>query len=52
MVAAALEQYKQDHSETRGYLLTTKDTQLPNGTIIAFSDKMGEQNHWMVWWLE
>lgn len=52
MVAAALEQYKQDHSETRGYLLTTKDTQLPNGTIIAFSDKKGEQNHWMVWWLE
>jgi hypothetical protein len=39
LIAAALEQYKQDHTETLGYLLTTKETDLPNGTIISFKDK-------------
>lgn len=52
LVAAALEQFKEDYSETRGYLLTTKDTDLPNGTVISFNNKRGEEDHWMVWWLE
>lgn len=52
MTAAVLEQYKQDYSETQGYLLTKKDVNLPNGTIISFATKDGEQHYWMVWWLE
>ena len=52
LVAAALEQYKQDYSETRGYLLTMKDIDMPNGTIISFNNNRGESDYWMVWWLE
>lgn len=52
MTAAVLEQYKQDYSETQGYLLTKKDVNLPNGTIIYLLNKEGGQNYWMVWWLE
>lgn len=52
MIAAVLEQYKQDYSETQGYLLTKKDINLPNGTIIYLLNKEGGQNYWMVWWLE
>lgn len=52
LIAAALEQYKQDHTETLGYLLTTKETDLPNGTIISFKDKRDQEVFWMVWWLE
>ena len=52
LIAAVLEQYQQDHSETKGYLLTTRETDLPNGTIISFKNKKGEENYWLVWWLE
>ena len=52
LVAAALEQYKQDYTETQGYLLTTKEVNMPNGTVISFKDKRDETNYWMVWWLE
>lgn len=52
LVAAALEQYKQDYSETQGYLLTTKDILIPSGTIISFSDRTDKINHWMIWWQE
>lgn len=52
LIAAVLEQYKQDHTETQGYLLTTKETKLPNGTVFSLTDKEGNENHWMVWWLE
>lgn len=52
LVAAVLEQYKQDHSETLGYLLTKKDVELPNGTVLGLLDKNGKMCHWMVWWLE
>lgn len=51
LIAAALEQFKQDYSETRGYLLTMKDVEIPNGTIISFNNKDNSE-HWMVWWLE
>jgi hypothetical protein len=52
LYAAVLERYKQDHTETLGYLLTTKETNLPNGTIISFKDKKDQDIFWMVWWLE
>ena len=52
LIAAVLEQYQQDYSETKGYLLTTKEVCLPNGTIITFTSKNNEEQHWMVWWLE
>jgi hypothetical protein len=52
LVAGVLEQYKQDHSETQGYLLTTRDTELPSGTIITFKNKNNQNQNWMVWWQE
>lgn len=52
MIAGALEQYKQDYTEIQGYLLTSKEVMMPNGTIINFSDKLGKSNYWMIWWLE
>lgn len=51
-VAGVLEQYKQDYSETQGYLLTTKEIELPSGTIIELTDKKWQTTRWMVWWLE
>ena len=51
-VAGVLEQYKEDHSETQGYLLTKKETKLPNGTVINLNNKTGDNSYWMVWWLE
>ena len=52
LVAAVLEQYKQNHTETLGYLLTPKSIDLPNGTIISFKDRRDQEVFWMVWWLE
>lgn len=52
LAAGVLEQYKQDHSETQGYLLTQKDIELPSGTIINLRNKEGKSQYWMVWWLE
>lgn len=51
-VPATLERYKQDHTETQCYLLTRRDVQLPNGTIIETENMSGEKKIWMVWWLE
>lgn len=51
-VAGVLEQYKQDYSETQGYLLTTKEIEIPSGTIIELTDKKWQTTRWMVWWLE
>ena len=51
-VPATLERYKQDHTETQCYLLTRRDVQLPNGTIIETENINGEKKIWMVWWLE
>lgn len=51
-VAGVLEQYKEDYSETQGYLLTRKETKLPNGTVIKLTDRENQECYWMVWWLE
>ena len=48
----SLERYKQDYSETQGYLLTKIDLELPNGTILMIESKNGDITPWMVWWLE
>lgn len=34
-VPAVLERYKQDYTETQGYLLTRRDVEIPNGTILT-----------------
>lgn len=52
LIAAVLEQYKQDATETQGYLLTRKETLIPNGTIINLVDKNNQDHFWLVWWLE
>lgn len=52
LIAAVLEQYKQDHSETQGYLLTRKDTNIPSGTVITFNGKNNQKQVWMIWWQE
>lgn len=52
LVAGVLEQYKEDHSETQGYLLTTRETELPSGTVITFKNKNNQNQNWMVWWQE
>lgn len=52
LIAAVLEQYQQDHSETKGYLLTPREVEIPNGTIISFKNKKGEENYWLIWWQE
>ena len=51
-VAGVLEQLKEDASETQGYLLTRKETKLPNGTIIKLTDRENQSCYWLVWWLE
>ena len=48
----SLERYKQDYSETQGYLLTKIDLELPNGTILMIESQNGNITPWMVWWLE
>lgn len=51
-VPAVLERYKQDYTETQGYLLTRRDVEIPNGTIIDVEGQSGKSQKWMVWWLE
>ena len=48
----SLERYKQDYSETQGYLLTRIDVEIPSGTVIMVQSKNGVSTPWMVWWLE
>lgn len=52
LIAAVLEQYQQDHSEVKGYLLTQKSVNIPYGTVIRLIAKNGEEHYWMIWWLE
>ena len=49
---ATLERYKQDYTETQGYLLTRRETEIPNGTILEIESQDGKKQMWMVWWLE
>lgn len=50
IVAGVLEQNKQDHSQSQGYLLTQRELEIPNGTIIQ--SFQSPDVRWMVWWLE
>ena len=51
-IPGSLERYKQDHSETQGYLLTRKEDILPNGTVLEIESQNGHKTPWMIWWLE
>lgn len=52
LVPGSLERYKQDYSETQGYLLTKVDIQIPSGTVLMIESRNGTITPWMVWWLE
>lgn len=52
LVPGSLERYKQDYSETCGYLLTRIDTKIPNGTVLMIQSKNETVTPWMIWWLE
>ena len=43
---------KQDNSETRQYLLTNINLNIPSGTILMLSDKDGIEQPWMIYYLE
>jgi hypothetical protein len=49
---ATLERYKQDYTETQCYLLTRRETEIPNGTILMVESRDGTNKPWMVWWKE
>ena len=49
---ATLETYKQDYTETQCYLLTRRDLNIPNGTILMVQSRDGSTKPWMVWWKE
>ena len=46
------EAYKQDETQTLHYLLTRRNLNLPNGTILMIENKDGEEKPWMVYWME
>lgn len=46
------EKYKQDETETLHYLLTRRDLDMPNGTIIRIKNKNGIEIPWLVYWME
>ena len=50
--AGSLEKNKQDNSETRQYLLTQVDLNIPNGTILMLGDKDNNCVPWMIYYLE
>ena len=50
--AGSLERYKQDNSETRQYLLTNVDLNIPGGTVLQIIDKDGNDQPWMIYYLE
>ena len=49
---ATLERYKQDETQTLSYLLTRRETMIPNGTVLTVENTEGEKKEWMIWWLE
>lgn len=51
VVPGSLEHYKQDYTQTQGYLLTRIDTKIPAGTVLMIQNK-DDTAPWMVWWLE
>jgi hypothetical protein len=52
LIPGSLERYKQDYSETQGYLLTRKEDVIPNGSVLEIESQDGRKAPWMVWWLE
>ena len=52
LIPASLERYKQDYTETQGYLLTKKEVDIPSGTVLDIQSANGTTTPWMVWWLE
>ena len=52
MRPGSLERYKQDYSETQAYLLTKRDLEIPNGTVLMIRSQDRTTAPWMVWWLE
>ena len=50
--SASLERNKQDTSETRQELLTQINVNIPNGTILYLTDKDGNEQPWMIYYLE
>ena len=51
-VAGSLEKYKQDETQTLQYLLTKKNVNMPNGTILMIPDKDKIKKPWLVYYLE
>ena len=49
---ATLERYKQDYTETQCYLLTQRDVEISNGTILMIESRDGTTKPWMIWWKE
>ncbi len=47
-----LERYKQDETETFGYLLTRVSLNIPSGTILMLTNKDGIEKPWLVYYLE
>ncbi len=47
-----LERYKQDETNTRAYLLTRVNLDIPYGTILYIPNKDQELVPWMIYWLE
>ena len=50
--AGSLERNKQDNTETRQYLLTNIDLNIPNGTILMLTNKDNIEQPWMIYYLE
>jgi hypothetical protein len=42
-VPATLERYKQDYTETACYLLTRRELEIPNGTMVNVESKDGKE---------
>ena len=51
-IPATLERYKQDYTETQCYLLTRRELEIPNGTMIEVESQDGRKQVWMIWWME
>ena len=50
--AGSLERNKQDNSETRQYLLTDINLNIPNGTVLMIPNKDNVEVPWMIYYLE
>lgn len=46
------ERYKQDETESLHYLLTRRNLDMPNGTILMIKNKNGEEKPWLIYWME